>query len=253
MTAVAVSHGLREAPVRDHAVPRLELAEWRQRYGVIAGITTREHGFDLGLWGTGTVGDVLGRWQAFRLAFGPSFPVALTSHQVHGADVVWHDDPGGRGWMLQENVDGHATAAPGLLLNVTVADCVPVYLVAPGQGVLALLHAGWRGVAGHILRSAVELLDRRRGVRPEDLVMHCGVAICGPCYEVGRDVARRFGAPARTVDLRAALARQAAGLGIPVVTISPWCSAHDRERFFSHRASGGRDGRMVAYVGWPLA
>jgi hypothetical protein len=244
---------LREAPGSDHSVPRLELAEWRERFGVIAGITTREQGFDLGLWGEGTASDALARWRAFRLAFQPSFRVSLTSHQVHGTDVRWHDDAEGRGWTLQENVDGHATPAAGILLTVTVADCVPVYLAAPEHGVVALLHAGWRGVAGGILRSGVALLERQRRLRPHDLVMHCGVSICGRCYEVGQDVALRFGESARTVDLRAILAGQAAELGIRDVTISPWCSAHDRDRFFSHRASGGRDGRMAAYIGRPVA
>ena len=42
-------------------------------------------------------------------------------------------------------------------------------------------------------------------------------------------------------------------LGIGDISISPWCSAEDRERFYSHRASGGRDGRMVAYLGRPRA
>ena len=55
------------------------------------------------------------------------------------------------------------------------------------------------------------------------------------------------------VDLRAVLAGQAGELGIEQVTVSPWCSVHDREHFFSHRASDGRDGRMVAYLGLPRA
>jgi len=54
------------------------------------------------------------------------------------------------------------------------------------------------------------------------------------------------------VDLRTVLARQAQALGVGGITLSPWCSAHDREHFFSHRASGGRDGRMVAYAGLPV-
>jgi copper oxidase (laccase) domain-containing protein len=36
------------------------------------------------------------------------------------------------------------------------------------------------------------------------------------------------------------------------VTRSPWCTAHDRDRFYSHRASAGADGRMLAYLGRPL-
>jgi copper oxidase (laccase) domain-containing protein len=55
----------------------------------------------------------------------------------------------------------------------------------------------------------------------------------------------------RRVDLRAVLARQAEALGVRDVSISPYCTAHDRTLFFSHRASGGRDGRQVAYAGFP--
>ena len=82
--------------------------------------------------------------------------------------------------------------------------------------------------------------------------MHCGVGICGACYEVGPEVIERLTeGPSGHVDLREILARQAADLGITQVSVSSWCSAHDRAHFFSHRASGGRDGRMIAYVGVP--
>src|SRR5207244_772995 len=88
----------------------------------------------------------------------------------------------------------------------------------------------------------------------EEIVMHCGVGICGACYEVGSEVLEQLtpgGATAATghVDLRAVLVRHAAELGVREVSVSPWCSAHDRAHFFSHRASGGRDGRMIAYLG----
>ena len=64
------------------------------------------------------------------------------------------------------------------------------------------------------------------------------------------------GAPAQGpgpwhLDLRARLAEQAARLGLGTVTVSGWCSAHDRDSFYSHRASRGTDGRMVAYLGMP--
>ncbi|HEX6863442.1 MAG TPA: laccase domain-containing protein, partial [Thermoanaerobaculia bacterium] len=52
-------------------------------------------------------------------------------------------------------------------------------------------------------------------------------------------------------DLRAVLAEQAVALGVERITVSGWCSAHDRDRFYSHRASRGADGRMVAYLGMP--
>ena len=232
---------------------------------MLAGVTGRP--VDLGLSTDQPVGHVMGNWRAFRAAFAPRFPSVVSSHQVHGRVVQWH--PASLdGWLVLDGVDGHATAERGLLLAVTVADCVPVYLTAPGSGTVALLHAGWRGTAGGILERGVQVVMQRASVRAGDLIMHCGVGVCGDCYEVGPEVVAALAASLPTgaattalrpgpsgaahVDLRALLALQARALGIGVVGISAWCAAHDRDRFFSHRASGGRDGRMVAYAGRPL-
>lgn len=257
---------LREASVGDSAVPRLELVEWAERYGVVAGITTRggrgagagadTRAFSLGLWSEDNVGQVMTRWRAFRAAFGRAFPMTITSNQVHGTLVEWQE-AALDGWLILDGVDGHATAQPGILLTITVADCIPVYLAVPRKGAMALLHAGWRGTVGRVLERGVEILKRQAFAKAADIVMHCGVGICGACYEVGPEVAVQFSGTIeqgpRSLDLREVLARQAAELGIPDVSISPWCTAHDRERFLSHRASGGREGRMVAYLGQPAA
>jgi len=248
---------LREQPVADPAVPRMELRDWAERYGVVAGITTRGsgRGFSLGLWSEENVGQVMTRWRALRAAFQPAFPAVVLSHQIHGTAVQWHR-AGQPGWLILDGVDGHATRTPGVLLTVTVADCVPVYLVAPHKRVVALLHAGWRGTAGGMLERGVAAVRREAFVMAEEIVMHCGVGICGACYEVGSEVLAQL-TPGRAtaatghVDLRAVLVRQAAELGVREVSVSPWCSAHDRAHFFSHRGSGGRDGRMIAYLGVP--
>jgi YfiH family protein len=210
----------------------------------------------LGLWSEDNVGQVMTRWRAFHTAVEKSFPAVVTGHQVHGTAVRWQERRT-NGWLLLDGVDGHATGSDVVLLTVMIADCIPVYLAAPEQGAVALLHAGWRGVAGAVLERAVEVLKQHAAARAADIVMHCGVGICGTCYEVGPEVAARFSDSATTgqqhIDLRAVLVRQARDLGISQVSVSSWCSAHDRERFFSHRASAGRDGRMVAYLGRPLA
>lgn len=246
---------LREQPVGDSAVPRMELREWAGRYGVVAGITTRGRGFSLGLWSEENVGQVMTRWRAVRAAFGPRFPGLVLSHQIHGTAVTWHP-ASTSGWLILDGVDGHATGVPGLLLTITVADCIPVYLAAPDKRVVALLHAGWRGTAGRILERGVELLKREATVRAGDIVMHCGPGICGACYEVGSEVMAQLSGRAEPepgrVDLRQVLVEQGRALGLAEVTTSAWCSAHDRDQFFSHRASGGRDGRMIAYAGLPL-
>jgi hypothetical protein len=138
---------------------------------------------------------------------------------------------------------------------VTVADCIPVYLVVPGRGV-ALLHAGWRGTVGGILRTGLPRLLAGTGATPSDVIMHAGVGICGPCYEVGSEVMAGCGLLAEGpgpwhLDLRGYLAAEGERLGIRRISVSGWCSAHDRPSFYSHRASRGADGRMVAYLGIP--
>ena len=256
MGAETVAHPptLRESAIGDSAVPRMELAEWSERYGIVAGITTRGRGFSLGLWSEENVGQVMSRWRAVGAAVRTRFPGVILAHQVHGTAVQWHSQATS-GWLILDGVDGHATGARGLLLTVTVADCIPVYLAVPEKRVVALLHGGWRGVAGGILERGVEVVKRAAFARGADIVMHCGVGICGTCYEVGSEVLSQFTGKAETgpghVDLRSVLAQQGQALGLGHITLSPWCSAHDGAQFYSHRASGGRDGRMIAYVGLP--
>jgi YfiH family protein len=233
---------------------RFEIPGWRERYGVTAGITGRGseqgRGFDLGLWSAQPVGEVMNRWLAFRRELA-DFKAVVLGNQVHGVEVMQVD--GGEGWIQVERIDGWITTTPGILLTVTIADCVPVYLVAPGRAV-ALLHAGWKGTAGGILPCGLEKFLAAGNCTLSDVVMHCGVGICGDCYEVGSEVMTGCGVPAPGpgpwhLDLRDRLVEQARDLGLVQVTTSPWCSSHDRSSFYSHRGSRGTDGRMVAYIG----
>ncbi len=239
-------------------VPRWEVPGWRERFDVVAGITGRgddpAHPFDLGLWSAQPVSEAMGRWRAFRASLSET-PAMVMAHQVHGARVLWHAGSGG-GWTIHEGADGHATASRGLALLVTVADCVPIYLVAPAKGAIALLHAGWRGTAAGILANGLELLHAQAGVEPAEVVMHAGVAISGPCYEVGAEVITGVGRAAEGpgpwhLDLREVLLEQARALGMGEATASGLCSSARQDAFFSHRGSGGKDGRMVAYLGLP--
>jgi YfiH family protein len=225
---MAASRTSAETPAGDPAIPRLELVGWKEQYGLTAGITTAAAG-----------------------SVAPPFPATVFGRQVHGRTVRWHEALPGGG-LIVDATDGHATAQPGVLLTISVADCTPVYLADPTRGTIALLHAGWRGTAAGILEAGVALLVGRGGSDVSDIVMHCGVAICGTCYEVGSEVAEALGEPPVSgkthVDIRAVLAAQAAALGIEQVSVSPFCTAHDAG-FHSHRGSGGRAGRMIAYLG----
>lgn len=246
-----------EVPL-DAPLPLWEVPGWRERFGVTAGITGRgtdpAASFDLGLWTATPVGEVMARWRRFRAHFG-DYTGQVLAHQVHGDRVVWHDRVVD-GWTIVDGADGHATASPGYLLLVTVADCIPVYLLAPRQRAIALLHAGWRGTAAGIVTRGVEALREYAGAEPTDIVMHAGVGICGRCYEVGCEVMSAVRRPANGqgpwhLDLRRVLAAQAGGLGVTDITVSSVCPACRCTDFFSHRSSAAAAGRMAAFLGIP--
>jgi YfiH family protein len=140
-----------------------------------------------------------------------------------------------------------------VLLAVSLADCVPVFLADPMRGVVALLHAGWRGAAAGILEVGLSVLGDRFGSRAEDLALHLGPSICGECYEVGPEVFDALGAPIPDcpdrLDLRAILARRAVSAGIRTdeITFSGACTRCGDSSFFSHRA--GDEERHLGLIG----
>ncbi|MCH7874480.1 MAG: polyphenol oxidase family protein [Gemmatimonadetes bacterium] len=236
-------------------VPLLDLTAWRETHGIVAGITARTGEFDLGLASLESTKAVTARWRAFFAEMRPAFSGFVMSFHAHRATIASYG-PDTKGWVIGDGLDGHATTDAGILLMVPVADCVPVYLLHPPTNTLALLHAGWRGIADGILESGLASVAELSGdPRPSEVIMHCGVGICGDCYEVGHEVFEAVTGSAVSgrvkLDLRVALTDRARRAGVGTITATQWCSAHDRDRFFSHRRSGGTDGRMVAYLGRP--
>lgn len=250
-------------------LPAVIHPEWENRFGWLVQGTTRaaevagaSRGvpphpddppaapFDLGLFSdASSPRDVLARWGRLRRSTGAR--EAVHAHQVHGSLVRWHG-AGAPGLHISDPCDGHATADLGILLTVTVADCVPVFIVDPRQRAVAMVHAGWRGAAAEILEQGVAVLSARAGSRAEDLHVHLGPAICERCYEVGPEVFEAVGleAPAEPspIDLRAVLASQAEAVGVPEaqITVSAHCTRCG-EGFFSHR--GGDHERQVGFLG----
>lgn len=225
-----------------HALPAgLVNAPW-----LVHGVTDRAA--DMSVFGDSPAGQVLPRWRALRDALGCH--VIVHARQVHGADVLVHG-AAPAGIMIADTADGHATARPGVLLAVSIADCVPIFVVAPDVRAIALLHGGWRGVAAGILERGIATLAREFGATTARLRLHCGPAICGECYEVGAEVPLQLGLDTRAthVDLRAVLAHRAIEHGVAPanVTISSHCTRCGDTPFYSHR--GGSPERQIAVLG----
>jgi YfiH family protein len=239
----------------EHDVPLYVVTDWADRFPwLFAGITHAGSGsdpFDLRLFGEPASRRAAARWSDLLRA--SAFESIVHAHQLHETRIVIHDRVGRGVRETEGGADGHATADPGVLLAVTVADCVPVYLLDADARAVALLHAGWRGAATGILLRGITLFGQRWGSDPGRLLVHLGPAICGECYEVGPEVFNALGVElppnAAPVDLRGALAKQARAAGVPPesITVSGLCTLCGDANLFSHRA--GRSERQVAVLG----
>jgi purine-nucleoside/S-methyl-5'-thioadenosine phosphorylase / adenosine deaminase len=136
------------------------------------------HGFGEARWG-----------EADLLAFASSRglrPVIM--HQFH-ADTIHRLDA-----APAKKLDGDAlmTDAPGLLLVVRTADCLPVLLVDEANRAVAAVHCGWRGTAKRILEKTVRAMEETFGSKPDALLAALGPCIGAACYEVGLEVREGF-------------------------------------------------------------
>jgi polyphenol oxidase len=171
---------------------------------------------------------------------------------VHRVEAVPHVPPSA-GAEAQAPVpgDGQATTLNAVPAVVLVADCLPIALMSPGA--VAMLHAGWRGLAGGIVAEGVLALGQLDPGGPVSAAIGPGIGGC--CYEVGDEVVRAFGAlgpPARVgngLDLKLIARRLLADAGVGVVHDVGLCTAcSDPERFFSHRRDRGVTGRQGGAV-----
>jgi len=191
--------------------------------GAGAVVTARSGGVSAGPYATlnlsFSVGDdpgrVLENRRRLAAALGAGPGDFVFARQVHGAGVrvVTRADRGSGAFSLDDAVDGTGgvggadalvTTSPEVVLAILTADCVPIVLHDPAAGVLACVHAGWRGTVAGVTAAAVAALQDL-GTRPSDVIAGIGPAIGADRYQVGPDVheavSRSFG-PAASAFIR---------------------------------------------------
>lgn len=254
----ASPRGIAELLAPDLDLPLWSHPEWAHRFPwLLQGTTGRgapdDARFDFGLFGQTPVGVAMERWRTLRRVTG--MESVVHSRQVHGARLhAWTSDPA-PGLTIVDGYDAHSCDRSGVLLTISVADCIPVFLLADSERTVALIHAGWRGVAAGVVEGAIAHLFATSGVEPGKLWLHCGPAICGDCYEVGPEVhaAVNPGGPrhyhAAPIDLRQAVVQRAMRFGLDPdrITSSTLCTKCQLGEFFSHR--GGSAGRQLGLLG----
>ncbi|MDD3065017.1 MAG: peptidoglycan editing factor PgeF [Endomicrobiaceae bacterium] len=157
------------------------------------------------------------------------------AQQVHGTFVkkVSKQDCG----TFIAECDGLITNEKNITLAVFTADCMPVFMTSRDYSVIALVHAGWRGLAGGILESALISFKKDFGILPQDVFTYIGPHISKCCYEVGSDVKKAFDVPEseKYLSLSEQAEKQLRSFGVKRVYVNGNCTCHEEQFFYSYR------------------
>jgi hypothetical protein len=178
-------------------------------------------------------------------------------HQVHSRTVTIVDGQQPVS-LASTEADGLITLRSDVLLTITVADCLPIFLVDQTSGAFGIVHSGWKGTG--IVLDALDAMGRAFGTRPGDVVSVLGPGIGQCCYTVPKERYERFRieygdhAVARGVqgeyrlDLRAANVRLMESVGVQRISVISDCTCCS-PALGSFRREGQGFRRMLAFIG----
>ena len=183
------------------------------------------------------------------------------ANQVHQSELLWCS---GEGKMHSQQADILMTHRSNTAVAVRIADCLPILLADPETGIVAAVHAGWRGTAASIVKTAVEAM-LKHGAQHGKLLAALGPCIGPCCFAIGKDTAealKKSTAGANdcfihTSEIHADLAEInvlqliEAGLNKSHIEVHKACTACHTEDFFSFRRDGKQSGRQLAVVATP--
>lgn len=239
----------------------------------LMGFTTRHEGVSRPPYNSLNLGtntddashNVEGNRSILTRAFGLPLEKLVTVRQNHGSDILVIDEPNEDfSHFLNIECDAIVTNQPGVMLGVTVADCVPILLCDPTRQVVAAVHAGWQGTAARLVAQTVDGMRRLFGCDPAQMLAAIGPCIGQCCYEVDQPVQQAFlnsrlnwesiTEPADTGKWRLDMALanrqhlEEAGLLPGSIQTAGQCVCCQKELFFSYRRDAGETGRQMGFV-----
>ena len=173
--------------------------------------------------------------------------------QVHSAEVKFVYTPG-----EIAATDALISKSNSIVLSIQVADCIPLFLADPLNGVIGLVHAGWRGVEKGVIPGAVNRMVQNGGSRKE-IIAFMGPSIRQCCFEIGPEVSKKFpidclinGNRDRSfLNLQQVATNQLIDSQVLDKNIlsSEDCTKCNPDKYFSYRRSGSKAGQMIAIIG----
>ena len=239
----------------------------------VQGFTTRHEGvsrppynsLNLGMNTQDQQATVEGNRSLLARAFGINQEALVTPRQVHGSDIlVINELNEDYSHFLSVEGDAVITNQPNVMIGVCVADCVPVLLCDIEKGVIAVVHAGWKGTAAGLIAKTVAGMKSEFGCNPGTIQAAIGPCIQKCCYEVDEPVRKAFQqsdidwdscaeskSPGKWhLDLSAANRELLllAGLSNDSIQLSEQCVCCHSEQFFSYRRDKDESGRQMGFI-----
>ena len=179
--------------------------------------------------------------------------------QVHSTEYVVAKEPRELD-SDQQKVNIILTQNPHVTLMMRFADCVPIFLYAPKQRAIGLVHAGWIGSINKIASIAVGAMKHEFHCSPEEILAGIGPSIGPDHYEVGMDVVTKLQQkiPDKVdvclsrkgnryfLDLWYLNSYVLQEAGVKAIEIARICTACNIDEWYSHRKEKGRTGRFGA-------
>ena len=173
--------------------------------------------------------------------------------QVHSAEVKFVYTPG-----EIAATDALISNSNSIVLSIQVADCIPLFLADPLNGIIGLVHAGWRGIEKRIISDTVNIMVQKGGSR-KGIIAFMGPSIRQCCFEIGPEVSKKFpidclinGNQDRSfLDLQQVATNQLIDSQVLDKNIlsSEECTKCNPDKYFSYRRSGTKAGRMIGVIG----
>lgn len=239
----------------------------------VQGFTTRHEGVSRPPYNSLNLGtntddaphSVEGNRSILARTFGIEQDRLVTVRQNHGSDILVIDAQNDDlSHFLEIEADAIITNQPGIMIGVTVADCVPILLLDPVNKVIAAVHAGWQGTAAQLTMQTIKGMTQIFGSNPKEMHAAIGPCIASCCYEVDQPVKDGFDknqtpwepvvescAPGKwrlDIALSNSMQLEKAGLPDSAVKNAGVCVCCHKELYFSYRRDGGETGRQMGFI-----
>lgn len=150
-----------------------------------------------------------------------------------------------------DGYDAIITNVGGVILGISSADCAIIMLASEKEGVIGLVHSGWRGTRAFAVAKAIQAMVEEYRINPAHLRAVIGPAISSQSYEIGHDVAKEFDdrylrrvKDKTYLDLGLAIEDQLIESGVKQIE-NLTVNTYTDERFFSYRRDNGDTGRNL--------